>query len=197
MKFFKENSYDIVRLYINNIGISIFSLMLYFAAGNIAKESAAGFNLAISVFSILFLMALVYCAGWDFGAKDRIYIDSRKKEYDKFKGWKLALLANVPNFVLAFFSVIFLLIHIFTSVEGFKVVSAIFDAIMRLSMSLYIGTVQSISSLFPMKVEWSFILEGGLFLLMPVFVIFATAFGYHLGAHNKRLLQIFTKEQDE
>ena len=56
MKFFKDNSYDIVRLYINNLGISIFALMLYFAAGNIAKESASGFKLVISIFSIGFLI---------------------------------------------------------------------------------------------------------------------------------------------
>ncbi len=197
MKFFKDNSYDIVKLYVNNIGISIFALMLYFAAGDIAKESASVFNLVISVFSILFLMALVYCAGWDFGAKDKLHIDAKKIEFDKYKGLKLALLANIPNFVLSFFSVAFLLLFILSNVEGFKVTSAIFDAIMRLSMSHYIGLVQAISDLFSLGLEWSYVLEGTFFILLPALVVLATVLGYHLGIHNKRIFALFSKNQEE
>ena len=39
MKFFKENSYDIVKLFINQIGITIFSFMLYTAVAMIEDES--------------------------------------------------------------------------------------------------------------------------------------------------------------
>lgn len=197
MKFFKENSYDIVKLYVNNIGISIFALMLYFAAGNIAKDSVGIFNLVISIFSMLFLMSLVYCAGWDMGAKDKIHIDANRMQFDKHKGVKLALLANIPNFILTFFSVSFLLLYIASNVEGFKVVSAIFDAIMRLSMSLYIGAVQSISDIFALSSEWSFVLEGAFFLVIPVFVILATTIGYKFGVNNFRISRIFSKSQDE
>ena len=38
MRFFKSNSYDIVKLYINQIGISIFSLFLYFAVESLPME---------------------------------------------------------------------------------------------------------------------------------------------------------------
>lgn len=197
MKFFKDNSYDIVKLYINNIGISIFALMLYFAAGNIAKDAVGIFNLVISIFSILFLMALVYCAGWDMGAKDKVHIDAKRMEYDKHKGVKLALLANIPNFALTFLAVGFLLLNLATNVEGFKVVSAIFDAIMRLSMSHYIGTVQGISDIFALSNEWSFVLEGGIFLVIPALVILATTIGYNCGVNNFRISRIFTKSGEE
>ena len=197
MKFFKDNSYDIVKLYINNIGISIFSLMLYFAAGNIAKESASTFNLVISVFSIIFLMALVYCAGWDFGAKDRIHIDAKKMEMDKFKGLKLALLADIPNFVLAFLSLVFLAIALLSGLQGFQVAFTACYAFMRLTMSLYIGVAQSISSLFSLSLEWTAIIESILFILLPALVIASTSFGYRLGVANKRLAHLFTGKNQE
>lgn len=197
MKFFKENSYEIVRLYINNIGITIFSLMLYFSAGHIAKESVAPFNVVISIFSIGFLMALVYCAGWDLGAKDRVSIDAGRMDYDKHKGVKIALFANVPNFVLAFFTFIFLVLNMITSVEGFKVASAIFDAIMRLTMSMYIGVINEIFNLFSLDTTVSFLLESLSFLLMPALVIFATAIGYRFGEKNIRIFDLLRQKKGD
>jgi hypothetical protein len=76
-------------------------------------------------------------------------------------------------------------------------VSAIFDAIMRLSMSLYIGVVQSISDIFALSSEWSFVLEGAFFLVIPVFVVLATTIGYKFGVNNFRISRIFSKSQDE
>ena len=197
MKFFKDNSYDIVRLYINNLGISIFALMLYFAAGNIAKESASSFKLAISIFSIGFLMALVYCAGWDFGTKDKIHIDAKKMTYDKYKGWKLALLSNIPNFAFAFLSLLFLVIAHYSGSEGCQVAFTVFYSIMSLTMSLYIGSVQGIASLFTLGNVGTYILQGVLFIVLPVFVILACALGYHLGVQNKRIGDLFTKNRAE
>ena len=60
MKFFKDNSYDIIKLYINQIGIAIFSLVLYTAIGFLED---AGLNLklrvVLSVFATLFYFALI------------------------------------------------------------------------------------------------------------------------------------------
>ena len=197
MKFFKDNSYDIVRLYINNLGISIFALMLYFAAGNIAKESASGFKLVISIFSIGFLMALVYCAGWDFGTKDKIHIDAKKMTFDKYKGWKLALLSNIPNFTFAFLSLVFLVIAHFSGFEGCQVAFTVFYSIMSLTMSLYIGTVQAIASLFALGNVGAYVLQGTLFIVLPIVVIASCAFGYHLGVQNKRIGDLFSKKEEE
>lgn len=196
MKFFKENSYEIVRLYINNIGITIFSLMLYFSAGHIAKDSVGPFNVAISIFSIGFLMALVYCVGWDLGAKDRLSIDAGRMDYDKHKGLKIALFANIPNLVLGFFTFFFLVLNMLTSLDGFKVASAIFDAIMRLTMSMYIGVITEFFDLFKLDTTISFLLESISFILMPALVIFATAIGYRFGEKSIRLFDFFKKQNN-
>ena len=72
MKFLKENSYDILRLYINQIGITIFSLVLYFSVGMLDdKVLSLRLKIAISVFAMLFFFALLYTAAWDWGAKDK------------------------------------------------------------------------------------------------------------------------------
>ena len=47
MKTFKENSYDIVRLYVNQLGIMIFSMLLYTAVGSFGDEKLSS---ALSIF---------------------------------------------------------------------------------------------------------------------------------------------------
>ena len=85
MKFFKENSYDIVKLLINQIGIAIFSMTLYFSIALIEDANLKStLNLLVSIFSTLFYYALIYTAAWEFGAKDKIRIDGGKMEKCSF-----------------------------------------------------------------------------------------------------------------
>ena len=117
MKFFKENSYDIIKLYINQLGITIFSLIMYTAGGMINSGEDAGISLplrlGISIFSSLFYFVLIYTAAWDWGAKDKIRIEGGKIQRDGYKGFKLALYANVINFVLCTAVIIFGLLSVF------------------------------------------------------------------------------------
>ena len=108
MTIFKENSYDIVRLYINQIGIMIFSLFLYSAIADIEDEALFGtLRILVSVLYILFYFVLVYNIVWEIGAKDKIKAESGKYTYNTFKGAIISAFANVPNFVLALLSFIF------------------------------------------------------------------------------------------
>ena len=76
MKIFKENSYDIVRLYINQLGIMIFSMLLYTAVGSFENESlSTSLSVFVSIFSTCFYLALIYYMMWEIGAKDKIRID--------------------------------------------------------------------------------------------------------------------------
>ena len=61
MKFLKENSYDIIKLYITQIGIAIFSFMIYTAAGMISKDSTVSSTILVivSLFSTGFFFALL------------------------------------------------------------------------------------------------------------------------------------------
>ena len=136
MKFFKENSYDIIRLLINQVGITIFSLILYTSLGavNIEEGMKRGVNAALSVFSMLFYFALLYTVAWDWGAKDKIRIDGGRMEPDPLKGTKMAFFANVPNFILTFVCVLTFSIYLVTDSLAAENISRIFDLIIRLFM---------------------------------------------------------------
>ena len=83
MSFLKEHSDNIVKLIINQVGISIFAMFLYTAAAAIKSEDGGAsltFKVLISVFSIMFYLLLVYTIGWEIGAKDKIRIDGKRLE---------------------------------------------------------------------------------------------------------------------
>ena len=66
MRFFRDNSDSIVKLYINQIGVAIFSMFLYTAAGALSVGGIASLliKVGISVFAVLFyfsLIALILC----------------------------------------------------------------------------------------------------------------------------------------
>ena len=61
MKIFKENSYDIVRLYVNQLGIMIFSMLLYSAVGSFENESlSSALSVFVSIFSVCFCNRIFY-----------------------------------------------------------------------------------------------------------------------------------------
>ena len=83
-----------------------------------------------------------------------------------------------------------------TSVEGFEVVSAVFDAIMRFTMSMYIGVIVELFNLFAIDTALSFLLESVCFIFMPALVIFSTALGYRFGERGVRIFDLFRKKDN-
>ena len=189
MKFFKENSYDIVRLLVNQIGIAIFSLILYTAVGMVNLESGTklGINITLSALAILFYFALLYTVAWDWGAKDKIRIDGGRMEPVKFKGARMAFFANVPNFVLTFICVITFAIYLMSGSEVCYTVSTIFNTIVRLFMSMYLGILQGIFSSLKAQTDMYYFAQAIGYFVIPVFAIGATELGYSLGTKEKKL----------
>ena len=107
MRFIKNNSYDIIKLYINQIGIAIFSLVLYTAIGMIDSETLPmPLKIGVSVFAILFYFVLIYTVMWEIGAKDKIRVDSGKEACFMSKGFLMGLFANLPNFIFTFICIL-------------------------------------------------------------------------------------------
>ncbi|MBQ7315042.1 MAG: hypothetical protein IJW83_03460 [Clostridia bacterium] len=200
MKFFKENSYDIVKLYIQQIGISIFSLFLYFAVEAIplAEESKTGLAVGLSVFSMLFFYMLLYTAAWDMGAKDKIRIDGGRMELRKGKGAWMACIANLPNFVLALLSLIFISLNLWLSADALNVMFVIFNFLLRVTTAMYNGLMQGIFGGLLSSGESIYLLGQTVgFLIVPVVAILVTHFGYTMGVKEQRIMKLFrlnTKE---
>ncbi len=195
MKFFKENSYDIVRLFINQIGIAIFSLILYTALGtvNIESDNLYTFKAIISIFAILFYFALLYTVAWDWGAKDNIRIEGKRMEPVKLKGARLAFWANVPNFVFSFVYALTMGLYC-VGVEGIRNLSAIFNVIVRFIMSMHLGLLQAIFSFLADDMYVYHFWQAVGYFIVPVFAIIVTELGYSLGLREKKIFGTIRKK---
>ena len=194
MKFFKENSYDIVKLFINQIGITIFSFMLYTAVALIEDDDLLlRINVLVSVFAILFYFSLLYTAAWDIGAKDKIRIDSGKAISTPGKGLKISLLANIPNFLLAIFAIAFMGIYMLGGSEWFYSAFFVLNMFIRFISAMFLGLIQGIFSFLatddPLSASFCpyYFWQTVGFLVGPVLAVLVTHFGYKMGSAEQKL----------
>lgn len=97
-EFFKRYSYDIVRLFINQVVIGLFGLVLALAAGMAANETL---RVVTGIFAVIFFLFMQFASAWRIGAEDRMAIDIGKKKLDISVPFKVWLLANSLNLLLA------------------------------------------------------------------------------------------------
>jgi hypothetical protein len=192
MKFFKENSYDIVRLLINQLGITIFSLVLYTAAGFIEDEALnLKVRIILSVFATVFYFALLYTVCWDYGAKDKIRIDGGKYSATKFKGLIMSLISSIPTLILAFICVLSLIIYIAGGPEAFYTVFGIVNLLLRFISSMYLGMLQGVFSGLSYDMNLKFLWESVGYFVMPFIAALICHLGYFLGRRETKLLSVF------
>lgn len=192
MKLIKDNSYEIVRLYINQIGITIFSLVLYTAIGFV-EDADLNFKIRIilSVFATLFYFALIYSAAWEYGAKDKIRIDTGKISPVRAKGLVMSLVANLPNFLLAASAVLCMVVYTNTAAEGFYTAFGVLNLIMRFCSAMYLGIIQGIFS-FITDVNSAYLWQSVGFFALPLLSVAVTHLAYTLGTKDVRILSLFS-----
>lgn len=184
MSILKRHSYDIVKLYIDQIGITVFSLILITALSAVSDSTV--FKVALSVFTTLFFSVILYTTAWDLGAKDKLSLDSGRGEYKPYKGIVLSVFANIPNFVLAGLAAVFLAISK-TGSEACYSVGAVLLTIVKFTMAIYLGIVESAMSF---ASDWGTsgeILKAVGYFAVPVIAVFVTQLGYIFGLKEKKL----------
>ena len=190
MKFFKDNSYNIVRLYINQIGITIFSMILYTSVSAMEDVHMSRIiKTCISIFAILFYYALVYNVAWEYGAKDRIRVDSGRYSDSKYKGLCMGLCANSLNYIFAIVCIILVSLYMIFDAEALMSAFSIIYMIMKLHASMFIGLLQAI-----MPSPVTDVLDGGyylvesiVFLVFPLISAVITHFSYRIGFNEKKI----------
>ena len=190
LKFLKENSYDIVKVLINQAGITIFSFVLYFSVASFEGADAALHNklkLAISVFAMLFFFALLYTAAWDLGANDKIRVESGKVKKFIYKGAIIALCANAINFLLSGISLITVAFN-FGGVM--KSISAVCYTIYWFSNAMYIGVVRSGI----MALTSANVVEAIAYFVAPILPVIAYHVGYVFGMKNIKIFRTAPKK---
>ena len=199
MKFFKNNSYDIIKLYINQVGITIFAMIMYTAGGMINNGEDSGVSLpirlGISVFSTIFYFVLIYMSAWDLGAKDNIRYEGGKIARDGLKGMKMSLFANSINFILCAVVIASALVYIFTEAQWAGSVFGIFDMLLRFTASMYIGIIQwAFSSISLSSSSLLHLYQGCAFLLMALISVVVTQTGYRFGLSERRIFSFKRKK---
>ena len=96
--FFKRYSYESVHLFLNQVAIGLFGLVLALAAG---MNGSATLRTVTSVFAIVFFLFLQFSSVWRVGAEDRVSVDIGKRRADLSVPVKMWLLANSLNLLLA------------------------------------------------------------------------------------------------
>ena len=194
IKILKENSYNIIRFFVFQIGIAIFSLMLYFSITRVDNDPLeAKIQFGISIFSILFYLFLIYTASWEYGAKDKIRIDGGKMQRAPMKGAIMLIAANLLNFVLAFLCTLFLGINLSGGPEWLYSAAVIVNLILRMIASMYIGVIKMIF----INIEGDnlkFLYESIAYLVIPLLSVLTGHVAYTLGLKDRK---IFSKSKNE
>ena len=139
--FIKENTSNAVKLFVNQIAMTIFGLLL----------SAAAFrnntiNIAVGVLSILLYYYLLYTAAWDIGARDKIKVDGGRMKYEPHKGVYISLLANSVNIILAAVIIAFYYIGTLANLDFAKSVFAIAFMIMRFLNGMFVSVLSLVKA---------------------------------------------------
>ncbi len=184
LKFIKDNSFEMVKLFISQIAMTVFGTML-----TLATSQNPTLLLCASIFSILFYMVLIYTQVWELGAKDKIRVDSGRMAYRPAKGFWLGFGANVPNLLLALLMGLGVLVGGTLGMEWGGNMSVVCNAVARLVEGMYLGVITTLEKLLYggasiEKVWWWFII-----ITLPAMLV--SWFGYTMGLKNIRIGSIF------
>ena len=98
-RFFRENSYMMVKLLVTHLCMTIFGIMVFMPFSE-QNQTERFFALALSVCSVVFYIYLIHIQIWDVGAKDSIDTAAGKRRKTPLKGFALALIAAIPDILL-------------------------------------------------------------------------------------------------
>ena len=196
MKFLKENFHDVIKLYVNQIGIVIFYAALLFPLETLGGEDGVApiWSILASVLSSFFYFVLIYYVVWEIGAKDKIRIDSGRYEPTPLKGAILGLYANAVNIILGAFHLIFtsLAFGIGTCVNAY----GIFTLLTRWHSAFYLGTALGIVG-FDNTTATAQITFAILYLVFPFISVGVTQLAYYMGSHEKRILYFIPQKTNK
>ena len=186
MLYFREHSRLISRLFVNQIGMTIFGMILTMAVIRAAANNQT-ILVFVSLFAVLFYLCLIYNVMWEEGAKNIIRIKAGRMPQERAFALKAALLASVPNLVLAFLLTVSYLLAYPLGVDAFKGVQDSFHLILGIFEAMYLGLFNVVLSACPgeaTKDLWVSVL----YLLSSLPMILVSMGAYELGKRNVYLL---------
>ena len=113
------------------------------------------------------------------------------------KGLVMGIFANIPNFVLAGLTLIFLILSLSTGNDGMYAAFIIFNTITRFHASMYLGFITAVvpGTSSSGEVDYTeFTVESILFLILPIISPIVTHIAYKLGEQDKKIFDFKNKK---
>ena len=95
IKFIKENSYDIFKIFLSQIALAVFALIMTMWSANVSDTVF----FYVGVFCVVFYVYLIYIIVRDYGVKDKPAIDAGRVKPNYLKGLYMGICANALNIV--------------------------------------------------------------------------------------------------
>ena len=188
LDFLKKHSYSAVGLFVKQIAISIFGLVLAIACGKVESETL---KIVSSCGAILFYLFLLYASMWEMGSKDKFGIDNGKNVAVPLTGLYVSLIANSVNILLA----IVITVCSFGS-EGsvFHTVRALCSVIALFIEGMYTGLLSINFAGAPLNDYWL----SYFIIVIPSLTVSALAYYFGIkGYHFTKLMIPETPEEAE
>lgn len=192
MKYFRENSRLISRIFVNQIGMTIFGVILTTAVMR-ATNNNHSITLLVSLFATLLYLALIYNVMWEEGARNIIRIEAGRMEASPLFPVKAALFASIPNLVLALLLGISCLLMYPLGVEFFRGIYGALHIILALFEAMYLGLFKVILDAFPEPAVQD-AMSCLLYFLSSLPMILVAWGAYALGSRN---IYIFGKRSSD
>ncbi|MGM9643374.1 MAG: hypothetical protein ACI3XI_09215 [Eubacteriales bacterium] len=184
MEFIKKHSYSAVGLFVKQIAISIFGLVLAIACHQISETV----KVVSSVCAIIFYLFLIYAAIWEVGSKDKFGIEYGKIKPQPLTGLYIGLIASIPNFLLAILATLGILIA-----DGgvFSTIGAIGSSGALFIEGMYTGLLSVNVGGAPLNTLWF------MYFLIPLPAIGISTLAYYLGSKGIHFTKILIEENPE
>ncbi|MFA6948202.1 MAG: hypothetical protein WCQ72_04410 [Eubacteriales bacterium] len=185
--FIRENSYTIIKMGVNQIGMTVFGLMLA-----MATSSNSYLLLLTSIFAACFYMVLLYTMSWDCGAKDKIRVDGGRAKYTPFKGVNMSLVANTINIILAVCIIIGYYSAVWTTTADPVTGMALMEGTPQWASNLYgITNMLSgfLSAMYLGIIKYFLSQVPFAYLLAVIPSLCASGLGYYMGLNNRRIFR--------
>ena len=181
--FFKNHSYDMVTMQLNQVAIALFGFCLVLATMKSDKDALRNFT---SIFSILFYLVLLYIKAWDIGFADKVSVEHGKKANNPFRGALISLCANAINFILAIF---IMLRALLPNVSFLDAIGGIAQAIAVFIQGMYTGVLVNQVGGAPLNAYWFS------YFIIPLPAILVCGMAYYFGLHDVKYTGFFHKNQ--
>ena len=177
-QFFKEHSYNMVKMFLNQFATSIFGLVLALAAGKAQNPTLRNIT---SVCAILFYMFLLYTMTWEIGYGDKIAVEHGKKPRNPFTGALISLCANVIGFVCA----IFITLASLFDVAFFATLGGISTLVNMLLNGMYVGLLANQVGGVPLNSHWF------MWFIIIIPAVLISGIAYNMGLRDIKFTSLF------